>query len=40
MRDSKISKLVLDSHGSFLGMEKGYFIVKDKDESVERYPWF
>jgi len=33
-------RLVLDGYGSFLGMEKGCFVVKDKDGSVERYPLF
>ncbi|GAG53562.1 unnamed protein product, partial [marine sediment metagenome] len=37
---SKVSKLVLDSHGSYLGMEKGCFIVRDKNGNVERYPLF
>jgi CRISPR/Cas system-associated endonuclease Cas1 len=36
----KTSKLVLDGLGSFLGMEKGCFIVKDKNGEVERYPLF
>jgi CRISPR-associated protein Cas1 len=34
------SKLVLDGHGSFLGMEKGCFTVKDKNGNIERYPLF
>jgi len=33
-------RLVLDGYGSFLGMEKGCFVVKDKDGEVERYPLF
>lgn len=37
---SKVLKLVLNDHGSYLGMQKGCFIVKDKDENVERYPLF
>ena len=36
----KALKLVLDDHGSFLGMEKGCFVVKDKHGEVERYPLF
>jgi CRISPR-associated protein Cas1 len=40
MKGSKVSKLILDGHGSYLGMEKGCFIVKDKYENVERYPLF
>jgi len=34
------SKLVLVDHGSYLGMEKGCFTVKDKKGKVERYPLF
>jgi CRISPR-associated protein Cas1 len=37
---SKVSKLMLDDHGSYLGMEKGCFIVKDKNGNTERYPLF
>jgi hypothetical protein len=40
MRGSKVSKLILDDHGSYLGMEKGCFTVKDKNGKVERYPLF
>ncbi|MFB0523121.1 MAG: CRISPR-associated endonuclease Cas1, partial [Candidatus Bathyarchaeia archaeon] len=40
MKGSRISKLVLDSHGSYLGMEKGCFVVKDKHGNSERYPLF
>jgi hypothetical protein len=36
----KIVKLVVDSFGSFLGMEKGYYIIKDKNGKVKRYPQF
>ncbi|MCP8321734.1 MAG: CRISPR-associated endonuclease Cas1 [archaeon] len=37
---SKVQKLVLDDHGSYLGMEKGCFILKDKNDNVKRYPLF
>jgi CRISPR-associated endonuclease Cas1 len=37
---SKTMKLVLNRHGSYLGMEKGCFIVKDKHNNVKRYPLF
>jgi CRISPR-associated protein Cas1 len=37
---AKVEKIVLDDHGSYLGMEKGCFIVKDKYDNVERYPLF
>jgi CRISPR-associated protein Cas1 len=40
MTNVKASKLVLDGRGSFLGMEKGCFIIKDKQGDVERYPLF
>lgn len=33
-------KIVLDSQGSYLGMEKGAFIVKDKQGEIKRYPLF
>ena len=33
-------KLILDSNGSFLGMEKCCFTVKDKKGNIERYPLF
>mgnify|MGYP001035464082 CR=1 FL=1 len=36
----RAQKLVLDNHGSFLGMEKGCFIVKDKHGNSKRYPLF
>jgi len=40
VHSSRYVKLVLDGHGSFLGVEKGCFIVKDKHGDVERYPLF
>jgi CRISPR-associated protein Cas1 len=40
MVKSRIQKLVLDAHGSFLGMEKGCFTVRDRDGSVKRFPLF
>jgi len=36
----KSVKIALDSFGSFLGMQKGCFIVKDKKGKVEKYPLF
>ena len=38
--NSKSSKLLLDGHGSFLGMEKGCFVVRDKKGNSEKYPLF
>jgi len=40
MGKARVNRIVLDTHGSFLGMEKGCFIVKDKHGEVERYPLF
>ena len=40
MLKEKELRLVLDGYGSFLGMEKGCFIVRDKGGAVERYPLF
>ena len=40
MKGVKVQKLVLDGHGSYLGMEKGCFLVKDKEGNTERYPLF
>jgi len=37
---SKVEKIILDNYGSYLGMEKGCYIVKDKDENIKRYPQF
>jgi CRISPR/Cas system-associated endonuclease Cas1 len=40
MRGSNVSKLVLDGYGSFLGMEKGCFTVRDRGGNVQKYPLF
>ncbi len=40
MTSSKTAKLLLEGRGSFLGMEKGCFVVKDKHGEVGRYPLF
>jgi CRISPR/Cas system-associated endonuclease Cas1 len=39
-RKIKTVKLVLDSFGSFLGMEKGCIILRDKEGKTARYPLF
>jgi len=36
----KTLKIVLDSYGSFLGMERGCFVVRDKEGKTRRYPLF
>ncbi len=33
-------KLVVDRFGSFLGMEKGCFILRDKKGNTKKYPLF
>jgi CRISPR-associated protein Cas1 len=38
--NSKRSKLFLDGHGSYLGMEKGCFIIRDKNDNIKSYPLF
>jgi len=40
MRKAKVKKIVLSGYGSFLGMEKGCFIVRDKHDKVQKYPLF
>jgi len=40
MVHSKVLKLVLDDYGSYLGMEKGCFTLRDKEGKTERYPLF
>jgi len=39
-RESKVVKLVVDSFGSFLGMEKGCIILRDKKGKTTKYPLF
>ena len=38
--DTKALKIVLDSWGSFLGREKGCFVVKDRKGKVKKFPLF
>ena len=40
MRTDSLQKIVMDGYGSFLGMEKGCFVLKEKDGTEERYPLF
>jgi CRISPR-associated protein Cas1 len=37
---AKTEKIVLDDYGSFLGVEKGCFVVKSKSGNDKRYPLF
>jgi len=37
---TKVAKIVLDGRGSYLGMEKGCFVVRDKENHIEKYPLF
>jgi len=38
MPKSRTLSLVLDDNGSYLGMEKGCFVLKDRKGNVEKYP--
>jgi len=40
MRKAKVKKIVLSGYGSFLGMEKGSFVVRDKNGEERKYPLF
>lgn len=40
MVHARTQKLILDSNGSYLGMEKGCFAVKDKKGNLIKYPLF
>ena len=40
VQSSKTQKIILDGNGSYLGMEKGCFVVKDEKGQIERYPLF
>ncbi|UCE16684.1 MAG: CRISPR-associated endonuclease Cas1 [Candidatus Bathyarchaeota archaeon] len=40
MGRAKVLKIVLDDRGSYLGMEKGCFVVRDRNDNVERFPLF
>ena len=40
MISSKVAKLFMNTHSSFLGMKKGCFVLKDRYENFERYPSF
>ena len=40
MNKARSQKIVMDDYGSYLGMEKGCFVLKDRHGNVERYPLF
>jgi len=40
VQGSKTQKIVLGSQGSYLGMEKGCFVVRDKKGNYKKYPLF
>ena len=40
MVNKKANRLVLADHGSYLGMEKGCFVVRDRKGNSEKYPLF
>jgi hypothetical protein len=37
---TKTVKIALEGFGSYLGIEKGCFVVKDRNGEIERYPLF
>jgi CRISPR-associated endonuclease Cas1 len=37
---ANIEKIILDGHGSYLGVERGCFVVKNKEQKERRYPLF
>ena len=40
MNQARSQKIVMDGYGSYLGMEKGCFVLKDKKGNEEKYPLF
>lgn len=40
MGRTKVQTIILDNYGSFIGMEKGCYIVRDKRGETKRYPQF
>ena len=38
MARNKVIKIILDSYGNYLGMEKGCIVLKDRDGNETRYP--
>ena len=40
VQPSKVLSIVLDGSGSYLGMEKGCFVVRDRNGEVKRFPLF
>jgi CRISPR-associated protein Cas1 len=40
VQGSKTQKIILDGQGSYLGMEKGCFVLRDRKGNSEKYPLF
>jgi len=40
MTETSSQKIVMDGYGSYLGMERGCFVLKDRKGNEERYPLF
>jgi CRISPR-associated protein Cas1 len=40
VQGSKTQKIILDGQGSYLGMEKGCFVLRDRNGNSEKYPLF
>jgi len=37
---AKVERIIVDGHGSYLGMQKGCFVLRDREGNVRRYPMF
>jgi CRISPR-associated protein Cas1 len=40
VKSAKIQKIMLDGYGSYFGMEKGCFVVRDREGNTQKYPLF
>jgi CRISPR-associated protein Cas1 len=40
VKGSKTQRISLDSYGSYFGMEKGCFVLRDREGNTEKYPLF
>ena len=40
MNQARSQSIVMDGYGSYLGMEKGCFVLRDKKGNEEKYPLF
>ena len=40
MNQARSQRIVMDGNGSYLGMSKGCFVLKDRNGNEEKYPLF